>query len=65
MENENYEKARQICEAIVKHDYGGRLSDFEREFGSYQKAHEQIFFWLEDGNGDGEDVETCRLMYEL
>lgn len=62
---DNNEKARKICDEIIRLDYNGSANEFAKEFGSYAKAHEQIFFWLEDGHGDGMSIDECRLLYEI
>lgn len=62
---DNYDKARKIAYEIVRLDYGGNLEQFQNECGYIEGFIQDVFFWLEDGNGDGCSVDECRLLYEL
>lgn len=62
---DNHEKARKIVDAIIAVDYGGDLKTFQDECG-YEAAYAlDIFWWLEDGHGDGMTVDECRLAWDL
>lgn len=62
---DNYEKAVQIKDEILRLDYNGDLEKLQEECGYVEGFVQDIFFWLEDGNGDGLTAEECRLHYEL
>ena len=62
---DNYEKATKIKNEILRLDYNNDLQALQDECGYVEGLVQEIFFWLEDENGDGYSVDECRLMYEL
>lgn len=62
---DNYEKAIQIKDEILRLDYNGNLEQLQEECGYVEGFVQEIFFWLEDGNGDDLTPQECRLYYEL
>lgn len=62
---DNYEKAVQIKDEILRLDYNGNLEQLQDECGYVDGFVQDIFFWLEDGNGDDLTAAECRLHYEL
>lgn len=61
----NLEKATKIANLVLKLDYNGDLMMFQEENGYWDKFIQDVYFWLEDGNGNGMTADECRLFYEL
>jgi hypothetical protein len=60
----NEELATEILQEM-KNDYP-TPEEFSEEVPDEQAEWDRIFFWLEDGNNDGEtDPRSCLMMYEL
>ena len=65
MTTSNREKAQEIVDQILAVDYNGNLKMFQEELGYIDNVVIDVFWWLEDGRGDGKTVEECRLLREL
>lgn len=61
----NLDKARKIVKMIIEKDYSGDLKAFQDENGDNEGVIQDVYFWLEDGHGDGQSIDVCRLMFEL
>ena len=61
----NLDKARRIVYEILTKDYNGDWAAFQAEYGSDEAAIIDVYWWLEDGHGNGRTVEECRLLWEL
>jgi hypothetical protein len=62
---DNLGKARRVVELILQDSYAGNEAQLVEENESVDKLVQRVYFWLEDGNGDGIGDNECRLLFEM
>jgi len=61
----NMDKARRMVALYLQKDYAGNVEKMEGENGDTESIIESIFFWLEDGNGDGLDDDSALSLWTM